>query len=264
MIYSTRPPGPTAGDVARASLVALVLIVAVSPTALAQRARSQVEKGNELYRAGKYDEAHQHYLDALRHAPDLGAIRFNDGDALYKSKDFQRALDAYRAAVESGDKALQARAWYNMGNALYQQQQLDGAADAYKQALRLDPNDTDAKYNLERVLRVKKQQQQQPQRSQQNKQNQNQQQNQQGQGQQQQQDQQRQAQQQNQAQQQQGQQNQAQEGQQGKQQPGQAAKPGQMTKEEAERLLQAIHEDPNKVQRQHAKTAVRRRPIKDW
>ena len=253
------------GDLARASLVALGLITGVPHGAVAQGARSQVEKGNELYRAGKYEEAHQRYLDALRHAPESGAIRFNDGDALYKSKDFQRALDAYRSAVESGDKALQSRAWYNIGNALYRQQHLDDAANAYKQALRLDPNDTDAKYNLERVLQVKKQQQQQQQQQQgqQNKQNQNQQQSQQNQSQQQQQNQQ----QQNQAQQPQGQQNQqsqALEGQQDKQQQGQAAKPGQMTKEEAEQLLRAIHEDPNKVQRQHATTAVRRRPVKDW
>ena len=40
--------------------------------------------------------------------------------------------------------------------------------------------------------------------------------------------------------------------------------PGQMTREEAERLLQAIQEDPSKVQRQRAQSLTRRRPRKDW
>lgn len=232
-------------------LLALAIVAAVSHTALAQRGRSQTQEGNRLYHEGRYDEAHQRYLDALRRAPESGTIRFNDGNALYKSKEFQRALEAYRSAVESGDKALQARAWYNMGNALYRQQQLDHALDAYKQALRLDPNDADAKYNLERLLQVKKQQQQRPQQGQQNGRSQDRPQDQRQQGQQQQQD-------------QQGQSQQQHEAQQGKQQQGQATKPGQMTKEEAEQLLRAIHEDPNKVQRQHTTTAVRRRPVKDW
>ena len=126
-LVARRAEGPSACAFRRASLAILVSLATVSHTALAQRGRSQTEDGNRLYHEQRYDEAHQRYLDALRRAPESGTIRFNDGNALYKSKEFQRALDAYRAAVESGDRALQSRAWYNMGNALYRQQQLDGA-----------------------------------------------------------------------------------------------------------------------------------------
>ena len=71
-------------------------------------------------------------------------------------------MEAYRRAIESGDPELASAAWYNLGNALYRQQQLERALEAYKQALRLNPRDGDAKHNLERVL-DQMQQQQQPQ-----------------------------------------------------------------------------------------------------
>jgi hypothetical protein len=37
-----------------------------------------------------------------------------------------------------------------------------------------------------------------------------------------------------------------------------------MSREEAERLLQAIQEDPGEIQRKRAQRAARRRPRKDW
>ena len=128
----------------------------------AQAGRGDVQEGNRLYREGRYDEAHERYLEALRSAPGSPLIRFNDANALYQSDEFQRAVDAYRGAIEAGDPALEAQAWYNLGNALYRQQQVEGALDAYKEALRRNPGDTDAKHNLEVALeRLQEQERQQ-------------------------------------------------------------------------------------------------------
>lgn len=146
-----------------AGAAAAFLCFAGPRAAGAQSVRDLVEEGNRLYREGRFDEAHARYLEALEKDPESPLIRFNDGNALYRSQDFQRALEAYAEAVESVDPELASAAWYNVGNALYRGQRFQEAVEAYKQALRLNPRDEDAKYNLERVLERLQQQEQQQQ-----------------------------------------------------------------------------------------------------
>ena len=53
-------------------------------------------------------------------------------------------------------KELKAKAWYNFGNTQYRLGQFDKAIEAYRNALNLNPNDLDAKYNLELLQKKKK------------------------------------------------------------------------------------------------------------
>ena len=139
--------------------VAAACALAMMPTpGSAQAGRDQVAEGNRLYGEGRFEEAHQMYLEALRDDPESSLIRFNSGNALYQSQDFQRAMEAYQQAIESGDPDLAGAAWYNLGNSLYRGQQLEPSLEAFKQVLRLDPDDADAKHNLERVLEQMEQQ----------------------------------------------------------------------------------------------------------
>jgi Ca-activated chloride channel family protein len=249
---------------ATVAVASLALSALFPPAALAQAGRAQVQEGNRLYDGGRYQEAHQQYLEGLAAAPESPVILFNDGNALYRSEDYQRAMDAYREAIESGDPELASAAWYNMGNALYRQQQLEPSLEAYKQALRLSPGAVDAKHNLERVLQeLQQQQQQQDQQDQQDpQQDQDQQQDQQDpQQDERQQDQQpRDSEQGDRGDQQQDQPNRPQD-QQGQGEP--ERRPGQMTPEEAERLLDAIDEDPQDVERRRA-AATGPRPRRPW
>ena len=138
--------------------VAAACVLAMMPTpGSAQAGRDQVAEGNRLYGEGKFEEAHQMYLEALRDDPESSLIRFNSGNALYQSQDFQRAMEAYQQAIESGDPDLAGAAWYNLGNSLYRGQQLEPSLEAFKQVLRLDPDDADAKHNLELALRRRQQ-----------------------------------------------------------------------------------------------------------
>jgi tetratricopeptide (TPR) repeat protein len=260
----------TAGGASLLVLAILVLPAGVS----AQAGRAQVEEGNRLYRDGLFEEAHQKYLEALAAAPESPVIPFNDGNALYQSADYERAMEAYERAIETGDPGLQSAAWYNLGNALYRQQQLEPALEAYKQALRLRPADVDAKHNFERVLEQMQQQQQQQQDGEDDEQEEDSQDEQSED----QQDQQQQPQQQDAGKDQQDQPQGEDEGEdppdqqpqdnEGEQPPegqqGQSQQPpGEMTPEEAERLLDAIDEDPEDVNRKPAQ-ARGRRPRKPW
>lgn len=261
-------------------VVLAVVVVGLPSFSVAQAGRADVQEGNRLYREGRYDEAHVKYLDGLRAAPDSPVIRFNDANALYQSDDFERAVDAYRAALEAADPALQAQAWYNLGNALYRQQQVEGALEAYKEALRRNPGDTDAKHNLEVALeQLQQQEQQQQQRRQQqsddfeDQDQQNQDRPQSGQ------DGQEQASESRRPREEPPEENPedqpGQDGQEERQSTGPQPEPetgegdahpqpGQMSREEAERLLQAITEDPGRIQRQRRSAEPGRRTRRPW
>ena len=86
------------------------------------------------------------------------AQQFNNplwqGSAHYQAGDYQQALDAF----EQGDSA---DALYNQGNALAKLQQLDKAIKAYDKALAKSPDHQDAKTNKALVEELKQQQQDQ-------------------------------------------------------------------------------------------------------
>lgn len=261
----------------RVTLVALLGLLAPCADAVAQRGRADVREGNRLYAEQRFEEARQRYLEALREAPDAPVVRFNEGNALYQTEEYERAMDAYRQALERGDPALQEQAWYNLGNALFRQQQFPEAMEAYKEALRLDPGDVDAKHNLELVL--ERMQQQQQQQQQQPQQQQEQQEGDEGSQPQQQpgegaegsdrqppgDDQSRER-----EQQEEGNRPEDRGGDQGmppqeESGPGEPQpQPGQMSREEAERLLQAIDEDPGELRRQRADGRPATRVVKKW
>ncbi|HTE87125.1 MAG TPA: tetratricopeptide repeat protein, partial [Dehalococcoidia bacterium] len=85
--------------------------------------------------------------------PDFAALNYNAGNALNRQNDFARALDEGQRAVHSTDAAIQDRAYYAMADAYVHTNQLREALDAYKSALRANPADVDAKYNLELIQR---------------------------------------------------------------------------------------------------------------
>jgi len=81
-------------------LVGVAAVLSGLPAnAAAQRGRAEVNEGNRLYEEGRFGEAHEKYLEALRDAPGSPLALFNDGNALYQSEEYERALDAYRQAA---------------------------------------------------------------------------------------------------------------------------------------------------------------------
>lgn len=243
-------------------LASLLLLPRVSE---AQPGREQVERGNRLFAEEKYGAANNEYRDALLENPQSPIVQFNIGDVLYKKRQYEEALKAYDKATFAEDVNLQAQAYYNMGNTLYRLGQLPESIQAYKKALELNPNDEDAKYNLEFVRAklkdmVNKQSQENPQQ-QENQERQQQQsggggeQEEQQQGQQQKppgEEQQEQAQRQPQAEPQAGEQPQESQSEQG-QQP-QMAESQAISKEDAERILDALkNEDQELLQQNRVK-----------
>ena len=275
--------------------VVAVTILAIPAAAAGQAGRREVAAGNQLYEDGRFDEAHEQYLEALREAPDSPIVPFNDGNALYRAEELERAMAAYKHASESEDAAVAAQAWYNLGNTLYRQQQLEPALQAYKEALRRNPADADAKHNLEVTLEQLQQQEQQEQQEQSSDQppdpedkdsEEDQRPDQQDQSEQNETDEsqpddeqseedqsaedQDQDQDQNQNEEQDQDQNQNEEQNESEDQTEDTGAeqeqpaPGELSREDAERLLQAVEEDPSQIQRQRRTTAPARAPRRPW
>lgn len=126
-----------------------------------QAGREKVLEGNRNYSEGDYDKALELYREALEENPDSPAIRFNLGDAQFKKEEMDDAADSFSQALQSEDPGIKSRAQYNLGNSLYRQGRLQESLSAYREALKLAPGDRDAKHNLEFVLKQLQEQQQQ-------------------------------------------------------------------------------------------------------
>jgi Ca-activated chloride channel family protein len=135
----------------RPSLVAIIGLTLISPAALAQTVSGSVGAGNALYSEGKYDEALKQYKAAQVESPTDERIMFNLGNAQYKLGWHDEALSEHLMSAQSVDPKIRAQSHYNSGNALYRMGRLEDAVEQYLKALEIDPDDEDAKFNLEFV-----------------------------------------------------------------------------------------------------------------
>lgn len=133
-----------------------------------ERSRQAVD----AYAAERWEEAAGYADQALASAPPRGdagggedggeeplpdpRLAFNAGTARLAAGEEKRAvelLERATAGIDGGEATeLAPAAHYNLGNARFAVDDADGAVAAYKQALRLDPDDADAKHNLELAL----------------------------------------------------------------------------------------------------------------
>ncbi len=113
-----------------------------------------VDRANGRFTAGDYQAALVDYRDLQQGMPNAPELSINAGNALHMLGDFARALPDYAKAIDISERGVRAIAQYDRGNTLFRLGRLEDARDAYREALRLDPNDRDAKFNLELVDRT--------------------------------------------------------------------------------------------------------------
>ncbi len=130
------------------------------------RPRRLTEEGRKQYADGNHPQALSAFEQAARTRPQDTRGRFNLADGLYKNGKFEEAATLFRSLGEDPGSPLAAPSRFNLGNALYQKQDYRGAIQAYRDALRLSPDDLDARRNLELALRALKEQEEQKKRQQ--------------------------------------------------------------------------------------------------
>ena len=148
----------------------LLLAVFCSGSLLGQNA--SIAKGNEFYRQSQYDLAEQHYRKAVSEAPASETARFNLANALYRQKKYKEAVAVLNELEgNSPTKSLKSAAFYNEGVVHTKSKDLEKSIEAYKSALRLNPDDEQARENLQKALREQKKQKQQQQKDRQDQKN---------------------------------------------------------------------------------------------
>ena len=96
----------------------------------------------------------QQYLENAKKSifPSEGLITYNMGVRAYRAEDLKKASEYFYAVIQKSHDSSQKRlAYYNLGNILVHFELPKQAAEMYREALRLDPNDWQSKYNLERL-----------------------------------------------------------------------------------------------------------------
>lgn len=156
--------------------------------------KNALRDGNESFGKKEFSKAEDFYRQSLANDSLYSKAQFNLANASYKQNNqdkLQTALkyyEQYLTNTPAKDTLHYADALYNMGNTYFQIAHLDSnintpnytsnlkkALENYKQTLRLNPQDTNAKYNLSltrKLLKENENQNQNQQNQQQNQQNQ--------------------------------------------------------------------------------------------
>ena len=149
----------------RKAVAVVLMMLAMSATA--QTDRQYVRQGNKLFRNGDYPNAEVSYRKAIEKNPKNPQAVFNLGNALMAQKKDSAAVAQFESASKLETNPLRkAKAFHNMGVVCQSHKMYGEAIEAYKNALRLNPADDETRYNL--VLC--KHQQQKQQQNQQNQQ----------------------------------------------------------------------------------------------
>ena len=122
----------------------------LSPLAsYAQTDRQYVRQGNKLYRAGDFANAEVSYRKAVEKNPRNSQAAYNLGNALMAQKKDSAAIEQFQNAAKLETNPMRKyRAFHNMGVICQGHKMYGEAIEAYKNALRLNPEDNETRYNL--------------------------------------------------------------------------------------------------------------------
>ena len=129
-------------------------------------------EGAEHFEAGRLEEALRAFSRAEGEFPDapendlnIAGVHYRLGEAegapAGEEGPLAEALRGYQAALQGGaGGAVRRDAFYNLANTLFRGGAFREAAAAYGEAIALDPEDLEARQNLERALRAAEEEQQ--------------------------------------------------------------------------------------------------------
>jgi tetratricopeptide (TPR) repeat protein len=135
-----------------------VILLTMSFPGFSQGEKGIIKEGNDAYNKKDYPAAANQYNKVLQKNPENSTAQYNLGNALYKSEKPEDAIVAYDKSINRLTKPVEkSNAWYNKGVVLHNDKKLPECIVAYKNALKLDPNNEDARQNLQKALKQQKQ-----------------------------------------------------------------------------------------------------------
>ena len=128
----------------------LLLVVACGP---ADAIADEVDAANQLFLRDPAS-AITRYRDLQARRPAAPEISIDLGNALAAIGENDRALVEYGRGIDGATGKTRSTAFYDRATSLFRLGRILDARAAYVEALRLDPNDRDAKFNIEVIDRI--------------------------------------------------------------------------------------------------------------
>lgn len=114
------------------------------------KVKDLVNKGNEFFHQGKFEEAIRCYDEALALKPDYSEALFNKGTALCELGKLREAISFFDKVLEINPQDWEAL--HNKGNALLNLCCFKESLECYSRALELNPKDAETMYNKGNLL----------------------------------------------------------------------------------------------------------------
>lgn len=147
-------------------LLFCVFMAGFAFTANAQAEKKYIRHGNREYDRNLFSESEISYRKATDKNKESRDAWFNIGDALYKQKKYDEAGKQFLNSSDIiEDPEKKSASFYNLGNSLLMNSQIKESIEAYKESLRLNPDNNEAKFNLAYAQDLLQQQQQQQQQN---------------------------------------------------------------------------------------------------
>ena len=149
----------TSGNGMLRNTLLLIMLLLAFQDATAQTDRKLIRQGNRQFRNQHYEEAEATYRKASAANAQNPDAQYNPRRALMAQQKDSMAMKCFQNSAQlHTDKQRKAQAYHNMGVILQQKKQFGEAAEAYKAALRNNPKDNETRYNLALCLKQMKNQ----------------------------------------------------------------------------------------------------------
>ena len=136
----------------------ITISILISINSFAQNKKSLLRNGNKLFAESNYNEAEIQYRKSLEKDQDYFNASFNLADAIYKQERYDEASALFNSLKDNtSNKTDLANLYHNLGNSLVKEQKIEQAIEAYKNALRINPNDQETRHNLALIKQQDKQ-----------------------------------------------------------------------------------------------------------
>ncbi len=154
----------------KSKYILFILFVILAAGASAQKIeRDYIRKGNRLFNDSVFVDAEVNYRKALEVNPKSTVSMYNLGNTLSQQQKFKDAMEQYVAAGKiEKDKMKLAHIYHNMGVLFQAGKDYAQAVEAYKMSLCNNPKDDETRYNLALAQKMLKDQQQNQQNQDQN------------------------------------------------------------------------------------------------
>jgi tetratricopeptide (TPR) repeat protein len=135
------------------NVIISIFFIPVGLMAQSPQAEKDIQAGNEFYKQQQYDKAAAEYKKVIDADPSNGKAKFNLANALTKQGRQGEAMRSFTEIADNTKEAdLKSKAFYNKGAILSQQKRLEESIEVYKNALRQNPEDKEARENLQKAL----------------------------------------------------------------------------------------------------------------